>query len=447
MPNVLTRVLTVSELTSHIRRSLEDQFPAVWVEGEISNLRRPSSGHQYLTLKDSGSQIRAVLFRGSSQHLRFDLQDGLEVIVYGRLTVYEPRGDYQIILESVEPKGIGALQLAFEQLKEKLTREGLFDTNRKRPLPFLPRRIGIITSLHGAAIKDLLSILHRRCPIVCTLLHPVLVQGEGAADQIADAIHTMNKVKGIDVIIVGRGGGSLEDLWCFNQEEVVRAIAGSSVPIISAVGHEVDVTLADFAADYRAATPSAAAEIVVPQLEDLVDQIKQQRSRLGRAMRNGLERFRYQVSSVQQSLPDPVLWLHRYGQHLDDLEARFHLGMKDLQERFRVLIVAMQARVHASTPRHRIREDQRVVPQLLKRMVRGVVSAMKVKEHRTEIMMTSLHNLSPLAILSRGYSVVETLKGQKIVKSANDVSIGDSVRAKLAEGQLICLVQETKAES
>ena len=447
MPNLLTRVFTVSELTAQIRQSLEAQFPAVWVEGEISNLRRPSSGHQYFTLKDSHSQIRVVLFRGSGQRLRFDLQDGLEILVYGRMTVYEPRGDYQLILESVEPKGIGALQLAFEQLKEKLMREGLFESDRKRPLPFLPRKIGIITSLHGAAIRDLLSILHRRCPIVQVLIHPVLVQGEGAANQIAKAIRTLSGMKDIDVIIVGRGGGSLEDLWCFNEEIVVRAIGSSRVPIISAVGHEIDVTLSDFVADYRAPTPSAAAEIVVPQLLDLMGQIDQLRTRLGRAMRTGLDQIRYQVTAVQQRIPDPVLWLYRYGQHLDDLETRLHMQVKDLYERFRLLIVTLQAKVFASTPLSHIRVNQELVPQLLKRMMLGVSASRKEKRHRIEILMTALHTLSPLAILSRGYSVVQTLKERKIVRSVSEVSVGDSVRARLADGQLICHVEETQSET
>ena len=370
----------------------------------------------------------------------------MEVLVYGRMTVYEPRGDYQLILESVEPKGIGALQLAFEQLKEKLMREGLFERDRKRPLPFLPRKIGIITSLHGAAIRDLLSILHRRCPIAQVLIHPVLVQGEGAANQIAKAIRTLSGMKDVDVIIVGRGGGSLEDLWCFNEEIVVRAIGNSTVPIISAVGHEIDVTLSDFVADYRAPTPSAAAEIVVPQLSDLVGQIEQLRSRLGRAMRAGLDQIRYQVAAVQQSIPDPVLWLFRYGQHLDDLETRLHRQVKNLYDRFRLMIVTLQAKVLTSTPLSHIRVNQERVPQLLKRMVLGVSTARKEKRHRIEILMTALHTLSPLAILSRGYSVVQTLKERKIVRSVHEVSVGDSVRARLADGQLICHVDETTSE-
>ena len=446
MPNVLPHVLTVSELTNHIRSLLENQFPTVWVEGEISNLRRPPSGHQYFTLKDRQSQIRSVIFRGSAQHLRFDLKDGLEVIVAGRLTVYEPRGDYQLILESVEPKGIGALQLAFEQLKEKLAAEGLFDTARKRPLPFFPKKIGIVTSRHGAAVKDMLTILERRCPIAHILVHPVLVQGEGAAGQIADALQTLNQMK-LDVLIVGRGGGSLEDLWCFNEEVVVRAIAESAIPVISAVGHEIDVTLADFAADYRAPTPSAAAEIVVPQLDDLSTRIEQLDARIQRAMRTGLDRFLYQVGNVKGAMPDPVSWFYRYSQHLDDLDLRLYQALQDIQKQSRLLLLALQANVQASTPSHYVREHKRLIPQLVKRTIGGVLGSLKERQLHAEMKMTALHNLSPLSILSRGYSVVETLKERKIVKKYKDVSIGDSVRTRLAEGQLICLVQDTKAES
>ena len=446
MPNVLPRVWTVSELTSQIRSVLETQFPTVWVEGEISNLRRPPSGHHYFTLKDRDSQIRAVLFRGSAQHLRYDLQDGLEVIVGGRLTVYEPRGDYQLILETIEPKGIGALQLAFEQLKDKLAREGLFEAKRKRPLPFFPRRIGMVTSLQGAAIRDMLTILERRCPIAQILIHPVLVQGEGAAEQIAEAVHTLNRMN-LDVLIVGRGGGSLEDLWCFNEEVVVRAIAGSTVPVVSAVGHEIDVTLADFAADYRAPTPSAAAEIVVPQINDLWSRVEQLHARLQRAIRHSLDRFLYRVEILKQAMPDPLSWLYRYSQRLDEAEFRLQQALQDLQKQSRLLLLTLQTKVYASTPGHFIGENQRLFPQLLKRMISGILGLLKEKHHRSEMMISALHNLSPLAILARGYSVVDTLKERKIVRSHKDVSIGTSVRARVAEGQLICLVQETKAES
>ena len=267
-------ILTVSQLTGLLRTSIESQFADLWLEGEVSNLRMPGSGHVYCTLKDEFSQIRAVLFRSSAARLKFTLQEGMCIIVRGRLTVYEPRGEYQIVLDSVEPKGIGALQLAFEQLKARLAGEGLFDEAKKTPLPPFPSRVGVVTSPTGAAIRDMLSVLHRRWPTLHIILAPVPVQGEGAAQHIANAVALLNEEDLVDVIIVGRGGGSLEDLWSFNEEVLVRAIAASRVPVVSAVGHETDVTLADFAADRRAATPSAAAETVVPVLAEVVERLR-----------------------------------------------------------------------------------------------------------------------------------------------------------------------------
>jgi exodeoxyribonuclease VII large subunit len=285
----LRRIFTISELTLLIRNQLEQGFSGIWVEGEVSNLRAPASGHVYFTLKDQTSQIRAVLFRAGAQRLRFSLREGLHVIVQGRLTVYEPRGEYQADVDYLEPKGIGALQIALEQLKEKLAREGLFDLVRKRPLPLLPRRVGLVTSLSGAAIRDMLSILQRRCPYLSILIVPVPVQGMGAALQIASAVRELGSSGKVDVMIVGRGGGSLEDLWSFNEEAVVRAIAESAVPVVSAVGHEIDYTLADLAADYRAPTPSAAAEAVAPIVEDLLRMLRELWARQNEAYGLGLD--------------------------------------------------------------------------------------------------------------------------------------------------------------
>ena len=264
MANSTNPVLTVTQLTSLVRTSLEREFLDFWLEGEVSNVRMPASGHMYFTLKDANSQIRAVAFRSIVRQIRFSLQDGLQIVVRGRMTVYEPRGDFQVVVESIEPKGVGALQIAFEQLKARLAQEGLFDQSRKCWLPFLPQKVGIVTSLSGAAIRDILTVLHRRCPIISVVIYPVPVQGEGAAVRIAQAIRQCNQRGEVEVLIVSRGGGSWEDLWCFNEEEVVRAIANSGIPVVSAVGHEIDVTLADFVADFRAATPSSAAEAVAP---------------------------------------------------------------------------------------------------------------------------------------------------------------------------------------
>jgi exodeoxyribonuclease VII large subunit len=311
-------VLTVSELTGLIRTSIESAFCDLWLEGEVSNLRMPGSGHVYCTLKDDSSQIRAVLFRSSALRLRFTLEEGMRVVVRVRLTVYEPRGEYQIVLDAVEPKGIGALQLAFEQLKERLDAEGLFDESRKKPLPMFPQTVGVVTSPTGAAIRDIFSVLHRRWPTLHIVLVPVPVQGEGAAQQIADAVTLLNEQGAADVIIVGRGGGSLEDLWSFNEEAVVRAIAKSRIPVVSAVGHEIDVTLTDFAADHRAATPSAAAETVVPVLADVVERLHETIVRAGQAMTRyclfeqrrldtnitGLAQIRYRIQNESQRIDD-----------------------------------------------------------------------------------------------------------------------------------------------
>ncbi len=441
---MLSHILTVSELTAQIRIVLEDAYPAVWVEGQISNLHRASSGHQYFTLKDQKSQIRVVLFRGVAQQVPFALQEGLEVVVRGRVTVYESRGDYQLILESVEPKGIGALHLAFEQLKRKLEREGIFDLSRKRSIPSFPSKIGVITSRHGAALHDVLSILQRRCPVVPILIHPVLVQGNGAGKQIQEAIRMMNTMKDVDVLIVGRGGGSLEDLWSFNEEHVVRAIAGSRIPVISAVGHETDVTLADLAADVRAPTPSAAAEMVVPPLEDLRIHVKQLRERLGRVMQISLERCRHGIERVQASCPDPALWLYRLRHQVDDLELRLHLKIKEFHEGLRVLLLSHEARVLASTPEHHIRARQQLVPQLVARMLRGINSFIKEKRHRSHSNGALLHNLSPLAILSRGYCIIETKNREKVVRTIDAVNVGELLNARLADGQLTCIVESVK---
>ncbi|MBI4400419.1 MAG: exodeoxyribonuclease VII large subunit, partial [Nitrospirae bacterium] len=429
-----------------VRDRLEQGFPDVWVEGEVSNLRTPSSGHLYFTLKDANSQLRAVLFRAGAQRLRFALREGLLVIVRGRLTVYEPRGEYQAVLDYLEPKGVGALQLAFEQLKEKLAREGLFDQSRKRPLPFLPRRVGLVTSLSGAAIRDMLAVLHRRCPALAILIAPVPVQGEGAALRIAQAIRALSASGMVDVMIVGRGGGSLEDLWCFNEEEVVRAIAESAVPVVSAVGHEIDYTLADFAADYRAPTPSAAAEAVAPVLEDLVRTLLDLRERLERAIRVKIARLQQEVKADDGALPVLMFLLQRYAQRLDDFTGRLGVSLRDLLSNLRQRVLTGRSDLHASSPLARVRNGMVLVPQLLKRLEQSLLTVLTFKRQAVRSFAAALDSLSPLAILARGYSIVQTVPGGAIVRRARDVSVGDEVRARLAEGQLLCGVRKVLPE-
>ena len=421
------RILTVSALTALVRDRLEKDFSDLWVEGEVSNLRTPSSGHLYFTLKDAASQIRVVLFRAGALRLRFALKEGLQLVVRGRMTVYEPRGEYQLILDYLEPKGVGALQLAFEQLKDKLAREGLFDPARKRPLPFLPRRVGIVTSLSGAAIRDMLVVLRRRCPILGVVVAPVPVQGEGAAPEIASAIRRLSASGLVDVMIVGRGGGSLEDLWCFNDEAVVRAIAASKVPVVSAVGHEIDVTLSDFAADHRAPTPSAAAEAVAPVLSELVGALEDGWERMARAVKGRL--------------------LERAAQRVDEATARITHVIQALLSTFQRQVSEHRRGLQAVGPVERVRTASVLLPQLTKRVGQSMAVLLAVKRQALRATGAALDSLSPLAVLARGYSIVQRAPDGTVVKRARDVSVGDQVSAKLAEGRLLCDVRKILPDS
>ena len=416
----LPLLLSVSDVTRLIRDSLEAQFRDIWIEGEITNLRAPSSGHLYFTLKDEQSQLRGVLFRSGASRLRFTLQEGLVIVARGRISVYEPRGEYQLIVDSLEPKGVGAFQLAFEQLKERLAREGLFDEARKRPLPPFPRTVGVVTSRTGAAVRDIVAVLRRRCPVANILIASVPVQGEGAAEQIAEAITTLSGMPQVEVMIVGRGGGASEDLWAFNEEVVVRAIVQSRVPVVSAVGHEIDVTLADFAADYRAPTPSAAAEAVVPVLDEIVERLGEMSDRLYRVVRTLLEMQRHRFERSVGVMRDMRFRVQAHAQHLDELRDGL---TRTLTERLTLLHRGMVVRQHAL-----LEQEAR----------RGLLS----RRQAVASYMMALDALSPLAILSRGYSVIQAIPSGRIVRLASDVAVGDVVQARLAEGRLLCLVSE-----
>lgn len=391
-------ILSVSELTRRIRRAIEEEFGQVCVVGEVSNLRRPSSGHIYLTLKDAGAQVSAVLWRSSAARLRFDLEDGMEVIVKGSLTVYEPRGSYQIVIASIQPKGIGALQLAFLQLRDKLEKEGLFRPEHKKPLPFLPACVGVVTSATGAAIHDILRVLARRFPPARVVLRPVRVQGEGAAAEIAEAIADFNAWGQAEVLIVGRGGGSLEDLWAFNEEAVARAIHASRIPIISAVGHEIDVTIADFVADRRALTPSEAAEIVLPDLAELVARLHQLGGRLANALRGqlGLARARLERVRASYGFRVPIELVRRHEQRLDDLAAAAALAVRRRLESSRERLATLAGRLEA---------------------------------------------LSPLRVLARGYSITRLADSGQVVRSSAQVQPGQLVESLLQAGRLVSRVE------
>ncbi len=441
-------LLTVSELTRQIRSNLEQQFPSVWVHGEISNLRRPASGHQYLTLKDQGSQIRAVLFRSQAQRLKFALQDGLEVIVQARLTVYEPRGDYQLLVEAVEPKGIGELQLAFKQLKEKLEAEGLFVKSRKRALPAFPERIGIATSPVGAAIQDLLSITHRRWPSAQILLVPVAVQGEAAVSEIVSAIQTLNHLDPqwgqVDVIIIGRGGGSLEDLWAFNEEPVVRAIADSRIPIVSAVGHETDVTLADLAADCRAPTPSAAAELVAPDCTTVKEQVHQHRRRLRQSFKNVVSRWTVQVQTLARRLPEPRLIIGHFVQRVDDLEHQLYQHAKQCCRNIQLFLLDRQSAMWEVNPLVKIHREQEALDALKNQIAQIIQKIVLEKRHRVTVRISQLQQLSPLGVLARGYAIVKDAQEEKVLKKSTDTSVGAEIHAILSEGELVCRVEDIR---
>ena len=433
-------MFTVSELTGLLRTSIEEQFSDILLEGEISNLRAPGSGHVYCTLKDKTSQIRAVLFRSSAVRLRFALQEGMHVIVRGRLTVYELRGEYQIVLDTVEPKGIGALQLAFEQLKERLAAEGLFDQDRKKPVPAFPRTVGIVTSLTGAAVRDILTVLRRRWPTLHILIAPVQVQGESAGRQIAEALSALNDWGAVDVIIVGRGGGSLEDLWSFNEEIVVRAIAASKAPVVSAVGHEIDVTLADFVADLRAPTPSAAAEAVVPVLADILERLRELTVRTGQVMLRHCAFERQRLDAGIRGVADVRFRLQEVAQRTDDMVDR-------LREMVQQILTAGRERIHVAqrdlsglNPILVIKQGLATVPQFSKRLEGQMGAVLAQHRHRIHATLAQLNTLSPLAILGRGYCILHTVPAGQILHRANDVKVGQEIVAQLARGQLSCLV-------
>ncbi|HKO31086.1 MAG TPA: exodeoxyribonuclease VII large subunit [Nitrospiraceae bacterium] len=441
------RILTVSELTGLLRTSIEEQFSDIWLEGELSNLRAPGSGHIYCTLKDKTSQIRAVLFRSSAVRLCFSLQEGLQVIVRGRLTVYEPRGEYQIVLERVEPKGIGTLQLAFEQLKERLASEGLFDQERKKSIPAFPHTVGVVTSPTGAAIRDILAVLTRRWPTLHIVIAPVQVQGESAGRQIAEAVTALNELGSVDVIIVGRGGGSLEDLWSFNEEIVVRAIAASHVPVVSAVGHEIDVTLADFVADLRAPTPSAAAEAVVPVFDEIIERVRELKVRIGQVMLRHCTSERQRLDAGIRGVTDIRFRLQ------DALQRTDHM-VDLLREMVRQLFTSGRERVHdvqrdlsGLNPILTIKQGLVTIPQFSKRLEGQMVVILARHRHRIHAALAQLNSLSPLAILGRGYSILHTVPSGRILRRAHDVEVGQELEAQLASGRLSCMVTRVLDDS
>jgi exodeoxyribonuclease VII large subunit len=407
------QVLQVSELLERVRRETESQFRGVWIQGEISNLRRPGSGHLYFTLKDRDSQLAAVCFRMQLRYLRFEPEDGMEVVVRGTVTVYPARGQLQVVVDHMEPQGRGALQLAFEKLKAQLFAEGLFDPVRKRPLPLLPSRIGVVTSPSGAAIQDILRVLQQRNDRVSVLIYPARVQGREAAAEIAAGIRYLDSRPDIDVIIVGRGGGSLEDLWPFNEEVVARAIYAAETPVISAVGHEIDVTISDFVADLRAPTPSAAAELVCGRWEDLDERIRQLSRRLLQSIRLHLAGKRQALARLTGSrgLVDVEARVRLIAQRLDDLTERLRVALPPLLRDRRMRIDLLD------------RELQRRIEQRLQNL-----------RHLLQSRLERLKAYSPMLVLERGYAIV-TDSGGRIIRSPEAVAVKELIHVRVARGE------------
>jgi exodeoxyribonuclease VII large subunit len=437
------RILTVTELTVRVRDLLETEFFEVWVEGELSNCRLWNTGHLYFTLKDASAQLRGVVFRSALRYLKFKPEDGLRVVARGRLSVYEPKGEYQLVCDHLEPQGLGALQLAFDQLKKRLQDEGLFDAARKRPLPLLPRKIGIVTSLDGAAIRDIIKVLRRRHANAHLIIRPARVQGEGAALEIARGLRSVSRLPGVDVVIVGRGGGSIEDLWAFNEEIVARAIAKSAVPVISAVGHESDVTIADFVADIRAPTPSAAAELVVARKDEFCAGIDRLRARLSASARARLFKLSRTVHVLSgrpalAGFPGRVAMRARRAAELTHaLRGALGAALADRRRRSQYLRHQLDAfdlgRRLAGIRTRLVAEDGRLTAAIADRRHRA--------DARFRHCASRLEALSPLAVLARGYAVCWSADGSRIVRAPDDVDIGAIVRVTLAKGDLDCEVR------
>ena len=436
------RIYSVSELTADIKRLLEDQFPMVWISGEISNLRVPSSGHAYFTLKDKQAQMAAVMFRGQLRQLKFELDDGISLVGLGRVTVYEPRGSYQIILEYAEPMGVGALQVAFEQLKQKLLEEGLFSDEHKSPLPFLPERPGIITSSTGAVVQDFIKIARRRFPDMAMDIYPVRVQGAEAVEQIAAAIKDANRLARNDVLVLARGGGSLEDLAPFNSERVARAIFASRIPIVSAVGHETDFSIADFVADLRAPTPSAAAEIVVPVKGELMHRCMELTGRIQRALRNMLQKNRERLAQNRRMLIHPGKKIQDQKLHLDQLTQRLRrsLDMQARQQHSR--LEQIRSRLLNRNP-DKIAAEYKIKLELLRNNLLQFIKISTYRNsERVKAAQAVLRAVDPHSVLNRGYSITRTVPHGKVVMDARTVHRGQPLEIQLAKGQIAVIVRE-----
>ncbi|EPD5573187.1 exodeoxyribonuclease VII large subunit [Vibrio parahaemolyticus] len=430
-------IFTVSRLNAEVRLLLENEMGIVWLVGEISNFSAPVSGHWYLTLKDSRAQVKCAMFRGNNRRVTFKPANGNQVLVKARLSLYEPRGDYQLIIESMQPEGDGRLQQEFEELKMKLAAEGLFAQTNKLPLPEHPKRVGVITSKTGAALYDILDVLKRRDPSLPVVIYPTMVQGDDAAIQIAQAIGRANSRNECDVLIVGRGGGSLEDLWCFNNEILARTIAASQIPIISAVGHEVDMTIADFVADVRAPTPSAAAELVSRDNSHKDQSLVAKQHKLASAMRYYLSQQKQQSAQLLHRLErqHPSYQLQRQSQQLDELDMRLRRAMQRFIDTRQQAVERKHHRLQLNSPVKHLAQQKSRLERVEHKLLDAMDRKLLTMRHQLEIAAEKLDTVSPLATLKRGYSITQTEQG-KVVTSADDVKTGDLLVTRLANGEI-----------
>lgn len=438
------QALSVTELVRYLRTILEEDegLFSVWVRGEISNFHHHVRGHMYFTLKDESSQIRAVMFAGNNRRLRFMPRDGDQVLARGYVSMYERDGQVQLYVLEMQPDGVGELYVAFQRLKEKLEAEGLFDAELKKPLPFLPQRVGVITAPGGAAVRDIITTLRRRFPIAQVLIYPVPVQGEEAPQAIADALDFMNRREDVDVLIVGRGGGSLEELWAFNEEKVVRSIHRSRIPVVSAVGHETDVTISDLAADVRAATPTAAAELVAPSLHELEDRLAVLADRLGRSLEKLLLRKRERLEGLRSlaALQHPRRRLRQYEQRLDQLSWDLEKALRARLEWRRHRLEHLVSRLAARRPAEKISSLRERLERLERSCAASMIHLLRNRRALWESRVGRLDSLSPLKVMGRGYSLVYRYGEQRLVRSVSEVEPGDLLRVRLSDGQIDCQV-------
>jgi exodeoxyribonuclease VII large subunit len=429
-------IYTISRLNREVRTVLEEVFPTIWVQGEISNLAKPASGHLYFTLKDNSAQVRCAMFKNRQSGMRFVPENGVQVLARANIGLYEGRGEYQLIIESLEPAGAGALQLAFEALKEKLSAEGLFDQEHKQELPAFPESIGIITSATGAAIRDILSILKRRYPFANVIIYPTPVQGEGAAQKIASAIKLAEKRKECDVLILSRGGGSLEDLWSFNEEVVARAIFDIETPLVCGVGHEIDFTIADFVADHRAPTPSAAAELISPDSNDIINQMKRREEQLIRNQKQLINNYQRHIESLAKQLPHPKQRLQELIQRTDEYSIRLkHQVEKEISKK-RMTLTQFSSRVNESNPTHKVSQQIEKLGHLQLQFKKSINRILEKAHDEVSNLSHMLDTVSPIATLERGYAIVSEQKTNKILTNTENLKNGDSLRIRLAKAEI-----------